>query len=546
MLEETAHRGPDACGTASVGWQARADAPSGLRVAPRGLPWAMGHARLAITGTLGDQPMPGSGPDGLRFVVGVNGEIWNWAALRRREAGGARLRQDSDSLVVPLVLSRHLEEEGAGDEGVLSAVSRTAEELDGEFAFAYMDGTRTVLCRDPFGVKPLYYAARAGTVAFSSERKALWALGLEAVRVPPNSAVLLSPGRVATRGRSAVMPPEPRPFASRQAAKAGYGRALARAVGKRVRGHKQVGVVFSGGVDSALIAGAVGRTDTQPVCIVAGREGSPDVEAARGAADAMGLTLVVARLDAGGVAEALPALLRAVEERNQLHVETALPLYFVAKEARRRGLRVLLTGQAADELFAGYAWYPRILQEEGEAALRARMDDDRDMLHAECLEREDKVTMAHSVELRVPYLDPLVVRAAARIPISYQVSPGDPLGKRLHRELAASWGLPHEVAWRVKVAAQHGSGSRALLARASRSAGPVPSGYDAVRSVGERMGSNQRYGHRYMPDAEAWDLDGPIQWALDQLWHREGLGGPEGRAALAADLEALSAEGALA
>ncbi len=487
----------------------------------------MGHSRLAITGTVGDQPMAASSAGSSQFVVGVNGEIWNHADIRRMAGSPGRRGLDTDSVAVPVLLERALA--GSAGAGPLDAVARTADALDGEYAFAFMDGTHTVLCRDPLGVKPLYYASSEGTTAFASERKALWGLGLDPRRVPPNSAVEIGPGGVRTHARAPVVDPDAKPFSDREHAKRAVARALSAAVAKRVHGHDRVGIVFSGGVDSALIAGAASRAGATPVCLVAGADGSPDVGAARGAAQDMGLELVTAPLSQQGVRESMPDVLRAVEERNQLHVETALPLHFVTKEARRRGLRVLLTGQGADELFGGYAWYPAIFEQEGPAAVRERMDGDRDMLHTECLEREDKVSMAHSVELRVPYLDPAVVQAAARVPVEYQLGPGDRMGKRLHRELAESWGLPHDVAWRPKVAAQHGSGSRRLLSAASRALGPVPAGYDAGESVGERMGSNQRYGHRYMQDRASWDLDGPIQWALDTLWLHGSLGTARGR-----------------
>lgn len=534
MLVTTAHRGPDGCGVASKGVTFRGEAPEDIQAPAEGVHWAMGHSRLAITGAVGDQPMAGRAPEGRPFIVGVNGEIWNHAAIRRHASRSAPHRLDTDSLAVPLLLEAALSTSGAA--GPLEAVARTADLLDGEYAFAFMDGTHTVLCRDPLGIKPLYYASHARTVAFSSERKALWGLGLDPQRVPPNSAVMVGSDGVTTRPRAAVAPPDAEPYSSRGSAKKAVASALWGAVAKRVHGQERVGVVFSGGVDSALIAAAAERAGAKPVCFVAGAAGSPDVDAARAAADEMGVDLVVARLTQHGVHDALPDLLRAVEERNQLHIETALPLHFVVEQARRRGIRVLLTGQGADELFGGYAWYPSVFEREGPAAVRRRMDDDRDRLHVECLEREDKVSMAHAVELRVPYLDPAVVRAAARVPVEYQLGAADQMCKRLHREIAESWGLPHDVAWRPKVAAQHGSGSRRLLAAASRALGPVPTGYDAGQSVGERMGSNQRYGHRYMDDGTSWDLDRPIQWALDQLWLRETLGTRDDRKELAESL----------
>ena len=137
----------------------------------------------------------------------------------------------------------------------------------------------------------------------------------------------------------------------------------------------------------------------------------------------------------------------------------------------------MLTGQGADELFAGYEWYPPILAEQGEDALLSAMWGDLSNLYRDTLEREDKMSMAHSIELRVPFLDPAVIAEAMRISPSLKfdatANGHDPLCKRLHRDLALDMGVPLAIAMRLKDGAQHGSGIHVALENvAKRSALP--------------------------------------------------------------------------
>jgi asparagine synthase (glutamine-hydrolysing) len=196
---------------------------------------------------------------------------------------------------------------------------------------------------------------------------------------------------------------------------------------------------------------------------------------------------------------------------------------------------VLLTGQGADELFGGYSWYPQLAAREGFDGFVDRSWEDTCLLFRECLEREDKISMAHSVELRVPYLDPEVIRVAFQVPPEWKIRPGtDPIGKRLHREYARWVGVPEEVALRVKEAAQHGANvHRTLEALAAQHAPPGDSlaraGYDPDRSVSEKLGSSSRYGYLY-GDEHLWKPSARVQFYLDGVAESAGVLPPAARA----------------
>jgi asparagine synthase (glutamine-hydrolysing) len=188
----------------------------------------------------------------------------------------------------------------------------------------------------------------------------------------------------------------------------------------------------------------------------------------------------------------------------------------------------LLTGQAADELFGGYPWYRVIVEREGYAQFQFRMQDDLLQLYKETLEREDKITMAHSIELRVPYLDPDVITTAMSIAPQLKVLGGDDvLGKHVHRELAVEMGIPEEWAMRPKEAAQHGAGTHDLLDGLARRYGFSPQvaervGYSVQDNVAEQLGSSARYGYRYS-DPQMWEPQDHVQLFLDWVAYQNNL-----------------------
>jgi asparagine synthase (glutamine-hydrolysing) len=134
-------------------------------------------------------------------------------------------------------------------------------------------------------------------------------------------------------------------------------------------------------------------------------------------------------------------------------------VYAAVKLAHQDGIKVMFTGQGADELFGGYSWYAKVADKEGYRQLRKHMIEDLLLLYKETLEREDKITMAHSIELREPFLDAQVIRVSLGTSMRLNVKGADDaLGKHIHRKLAQSLGIPKDIAYRVKEAAQHGSG----------------------------------------------------------------------------------------
>ena len=144
-----------------------------------------------------------------------------------------------------------------------------------------------------------------------------------------------------------------------------YKEVLITAVKKRLTGLREsrIGVIFSGGIDSVLISKLLQREGKNIICYCTGTADSGDIVAARSVAEDLGLDLKTTIIEEDMVEEILPEIIRSVEESGLLQVEVAIPMYLAARLAAEDHIRVMFTGQAADELFAGYPWYNDVVSE---------------------------------------------------------------------------------------------------------------------------------------------------------------------------------------
>jgi asparagine synthase (glutamine-hydrolysing) len=518
MLRATEHRGPDGVGVVLNGALQKAESVETLKLSGIRCRTGLGHSRLRITGTSGIQPLTACNGD---LILAFNGEIWDYRTLRDRlVALGHRFETESDAEVVVHLIEEKCEHGAKAH----SAIEKVLHELNGEYAFAVLDvrADTVYLARDPVGVKQLYYGESEGWSAFASEKKPLWEFGIAPYRVLPGEIVEIRRHTQGTgpswRSVSRVRlprPPAPRDVTDESDALRLYEEALMSAVERRLEGQPRVGIIFSGGVDSALIASLAARSGEEVRCYAAGFRDSSDVQMSRRVAKSMGLPLCVAELDEPLIEAELARILAAIESADHLQADVAVPIYFAVKRAAEDGIRVLLTGQGADELFAGYPWYPDVLEESGARRLRESLWSDIEHLYKDTLEREDKITMYHSTELRVPYLDPEVIHAAMSITEDLKIRKGHV--KYLHRRAAERLGVPDFVAWRPKEAAQHGSDVHAALKRILLRRREAPPETQELLIEREKLGSAYRYGHDVYAGNEA------VQRVLDSLGRKVGV-----------------------
>ena len=230
-------------------------------------------------------------------------------------------------------------------------------------------------------------------------------------------------------------------------------------------GDVPVGVFLSGGLDSSLVAAIAARWAAREGTILhtfaVGTDGSPDLLAARTVAEFLGTDHHEIDYRAAEALESLPNVVRAIESFDPGLVRSAVPNYMLARMTRQH-VRVVLTGEGADELFAGYDYLREFTEPD---ALRVELERTVRSLHNLNLQRCDRVTMAHAVEARVPFLDREVIEWALRVPADAKLAgPGVP-EKRLLREAFDGW-LPDELLWREKAEFGDGSGARDVLSEA--------------------------------------------------------------------------------
>jgi asparagine synthase (glutamine-hydrolysing) len=423
------HRGPD--------W-------SGVDVCSGGV---LVHERLAIVDPAsGAQPLYGPGE---RTVLAVNGEIYNHRELRKQLDQPYPFRTESDC-EINLALYRELGTD-------------LLEKLNGIYAFVLRDLDRNtyMVARDPIGVVPLYMGwDNDGVLHVASEMKALVPVCTTVREFPPGH-VLMGPGD-----------PEPRPYRARHwhsydavmadPVDASEVRpALEAAVHAQLMSDVPYGVLLSGGLDSSIIAAVAARYARRRIeendqaeawwprlhSFSVGLENSPDMAVAKRVAEHIGTVhhAFVYTIQEG--LDALSDVIHHIETYDVTTIRAATPMYLMARRIRAMGVKMVLSGEGADEVFGGYLYFhkapdPRAFHEETVRKLSR--------LHLfDCL-RANKSMAAWGVEARVPFLDVDFLDVAMAIdPAKKMVQRGKTIEKQLLLDQFADI-LPEEVVKRQK------------------------------------------------------------------------------------------------
>ena len=405
----------------------------------------LAHERLAIVDPeSGRQPL--FSPD-KKQVLAVNGEIYNHQDIRRRYAGKYQFMTGSDCETI-LALYREKRD------GFL-------DELDGIFAFALYDVERDeyLIARDPIGVIPLYYGYdRDGLLYVASELKALEEQ-CDHYEVFPPGHVLTShdkvPRRYYQRDWFSYDNVKNNPTDGEKLRVA-----LEEAVKRQMMSDVPYGVLLSGGLDSSIIS-AVAQKYAQNRIESGGREvawwprlhsfavglhGAPDLEKARLVARHIGTVHHEINYTIQEGLDALSDVVYFTETYDVTTIRASTPMYLLARVIKSMGIKMVLSGEGADEVFGGYLYFhkapnARAFHEETVRKLSK--------LHLyDCL-RANKSLAAWGVEGRVPFLDTEFLDVAMRLNPSAKMCPGSTIEKRILREAFAPL-LPDEVAWRQK------------------------------------------------------------------------------------------------
>jgi asparagine synthase (glutamine-hydrolysing) len=231
---------------------------------------------------------------------------------------------------------------------------------------------------------------------------------------------------------------------------------------------KRPGLLFSGGLDSSILASLLSSLSSSPIhLLVSGVDSAKDVSSARSAATLLNLPIVVRSFTIDELEKVLPEILTAANSNDLLQVSLAIPLFFAASKAKEIGISTLFTGQGADELFGGYARFVRILKKAGPSATIAEMKKAFNQLLDTTLPCQQAVAQYFDLKLASPYLDSDVVSFASNLPLQNKISISKDIiiRKRILREVARTLNLPNRIINAPKKAAQFGSGSNRLLSK---------------------------------------------------------------------------------
>jgi asparagine synthase (glutamine-hydrolysing) len=409
------------------------------------------HERLAIVDPAGGaQPLLSA--DG-QLALAVNGEIYNHRELK------AELKQDYAFLT-------------ASDCEVINALYREDQpasylnRLNGIFAFALWDKARAraIIARDPIGVVPLYWGHdKEGRLRVASELKSIADSCADAAQFPPGhyydtaSAELLRYYQRPWRDYAAVEGVAVSPSELREAFEA--------AVHRQLMTDVPYGVLLSGGLDSSLVAAVAARYARHRIedgdqseawwprlhSFAIGLQGSPDLAAAKVAAEALGTVHHGFEYTFEEGLDALPEVIRHIETYDVTTIRASTPMFLLARRIKAMGVKMVLSGEGSDEIFGGYLYFHKAPNaREFHEELVRKLDA---LNNYDCL-RANKSMMAWGVEPRVPFLDREFLDVAMRMDAGHKMVDKRASGaQRMEKGVlrAAFDGyLPESILWRQK------------------------------------------------------------------------------------------------
>ena len=427
MSDKLRHRGPD--------W-------SGIYTGEKAI---LAHERLSIVDPQsGGQPLKSK--DG-KIILTVNGEIYNHLAIREQLKGEYEFQTGSDCEVI-LALYRK--------KGI-----HFLEDLNGIFAFVLYDEEKDeyLVARDPIGVIPLYIGTdNAGHIMVASELKALEGY---AVHYEP-----FLPGHYNYSKEKNQVRWYVRDWMEYDAVKdnpvdiSDLKRSLEAAVQRQLMSDVPYGVLLSGGLDSSIISAIAkkyaakriendSKTDAwwpQLHSFAVGLKGAPDLKAAKKVADYIGTVHHEINYTVQEGLDAIRNVIYYIETYDVTTVRASTPMYLLARVIKSMGIKMVLSGEGADEVFGGYLYFHKA--PDAKAFHEETVRKIGKLYLYDCL-RANKSLSAWGVEGRVPFLDKEFLDVAMRLNPEAKMSPGKVIEKKILRE-AFSDMLPDEVVWRQK------------------------------------------------------------------------------------------------
>ena len=236
-------------------------------------------------------------------------------------------------------------------------------------------------------------------------------------------------------------------------------------VEKRMQGVEKVGIMFSGGVDSALIAHIAKRFKSKLFLYSVGTEDSEDIKYSSKFAKKLGLGVKEIIVCGEELIKCYKEVQSLLDENDFIKLELAIPVFICSQHAHQDGVSIILTGSGAEELFAGYDRHLQCFLKGGD--LRKMLSDELRALYSKDLKNAEFIASINHCELRYPFLDIRVIELATSLKPELNLSKAGEK-KRVLKAVSREIGLPNEIVERPKRAMQYGSGIHKMLLRAKR------------------------------------------------------------------------------
>ena len=339
-------------------------------------------------------------------------------------------------------------------------------------------GGRLLGGRDIIGQRPLFWGRSNEFTILASSREALWSLGISSVDYLPQGIIVEFEKRQHRERRIGELArPTPQPFGMDQAA-AELLELLSTSIKTIVQQSERVGILFSGGLDSSILAAAAGDLGLETRLYTAAFEDSSDVASAERAAGLLGLDLEVEVVSLDEAEDVLRDVVWEVESSDPIQVCVGMPIEVATRAAVRGGECLLLSGCGADELFGGYSKYLDVYRIFGGERVADMMFKDVLGLGRRDLLRDGAIGEANRIQLSAPFLDLELVRFGLEIPISLKFQGiDDSLRKRVLRRTAQMMGISQEIVSLPKKAAQYSSKSLTVTKKLAKREGLSPRSY---------------------------------------------------------------------
>jgi len=346
----------------------------------------------------------------------------------------------------------------------------------GHHAAVHISPGRILCSRDPVGAQPLYIAWNSELCAAASNRKMLWSLGMEPVPLKPGHMARLTYAGVQDTEITALRKPMPLTDTPETILET-LDATLRDAANDVSRKAPKGALAFSGGIDSTLAAFYLRDAGVDLNLICVGVDAREEYRHAQLAADSLGLDLQVNPVTVEELEEAIPDIVRSVEDGSPLTVGVAAPLHFAAKTASEQGHSAIYTGNGSDEVFGGYKKYHTAYLENPAVAEEMMLRDTADSWSTN-YDRDAKTCTDLGLDLLLPFAHPRVIGYGLRIPVEFKLPKNmDQPRKTILRRLAHRHGLPEEVWARPKKAAQYSTGVHRTMEKLAKRRGVSLRGY---------------------------------------------------------------------